>query len=124
MLTTADVCNEIIKPATASRKCAWYELLLAGEAADIGSAADVGVARETIAKAQPHVLLYCAIGTNTLSYLLSFARLAPVQASASVSDTPPRFVTLCLYRERGHLTGQRELLSSPSRKRFLACSRA
>ena len=43
--------------------------------------ADVAGARHTIGSARLHVLLYVALGTNTLSYLLSFARLAPVQAA-------------------------------------------
>ena len=50
-LTTADVCNEIIKPATAGRRCAWLELLVAGEAGDVGGAADAGDATDFVSHA-------------------------------------------------------------------------
>ena len=78
--------SDVLLKAMLQREAETAASNIAGDAADAPStvrvvylAADVAAARETISKAS--VLLYCAIGTNTLSYLLSFARLAPVQAS-------------------------------------------
>ena len=45
------MCNEIIKPATKAKRCAYIDLLMAGAVPEVGGAADVGDSTDFISHA-------------------------------------------------------------------------